>query len=753
MTKVFDDVDYPDENHLMEQMEKGTQSNFPDVMNGDQQSLIRLPDNVFHYGKGKEQVVINIQLILDKIKMLEEQIGREREKNPNPTLPKEIRKRELNLLERDHMKNLADGLLTEQAEGDIYHRFEELLHDEVGFMVHGYLPETYLQTITTRAKDQRKTLLQQTTESKCSLNDYAKFTKLETKLQDVLGLRKIVSDEADRIFDEIQKIHPVITTFTADILQKGIKSQAKKADKIKLSTVASNIISGLTYDQAQANTLIEVGLLHHYANQSGEIDLLICLPEFQAILNAEVKYQLDQNKDATDQAIHLLSEATKQVSSHDDYLTRVHGQTFSKGWKFHKIAAVLPGAALEASGICSDVPIITSETLKSKESFYKWFQMLGLKKTYKHHEGNPSSPVYKEYSAFFQRVVGSMHLIEYSQSSWHKVMGPNFKSSINSTGCTESHPVPPTKDVIKTKDGKLMTKKHDNNPKKSGIKNKKYQSLKIKTITRHWDMETRPLDWKKTLYLTRQQRSALLDKSRQCLKTLFFGDFGSGNNSFEKKKQIFDFLKRAKLLTFLFKMLILCILGKTVILRKKAISVKEQIDAQGLPPNEAPNVFYIALTSCDRYGRPELPVNFFDGATKRSFKNHHIEVVTVHDLLVDFQQAYPDWDGKLDLFPRSSETDHEKNHRLTKLFENNCKKAMAGKMDVNEFTRTMNQNGINGQNAVQEVFRRIRNPNFQVSHLDVYDMLFSFIKRHRKDHIFVDEFAIHHSMYCKLNLL
>ena len=97
-----------------------------------------------------------------------------------------------------------------------------------------------------------------------------------------------------------------------------------------------------------------------------------------------------------------------------------------------------------------------------------------------------------------------------------------------------------------------------------------------------------------------------------------------------------------------------------MILRKKAISVKEHIDAKGLSPNEAPNVFYIALSSCDRYGRPELPVNFFDGATKRSFKKHDIKVVTVHDLLVDFKQAYPDWDGKLDLFPRSSETDHEK---------------------------------------------------------------------------------------------
>ena len=194
-------------------------------------------------------------------------------------------------------------------------------------------------------------------------------------------------------------------------------------------------------------------------------------------------------------------------------------------------------------------------------------------------------------------------------------------------------------------------------------------------------------------------------------------------------------------------------LGKTVILRKKAISVKNHIDSQGYHPNEAPNVFYIVLTSCDKYGRPELPVSFFDGATKRSFKKHDIQVVTIHELVVDFKQTYRNWDGKLDLFPRSSETNHEKNQRLTKLFEDNCKKVLAGKMDKTEFYLTMKQNGINAENAIEECNRRIRNPNFEVSFLDVYVMLFSFIKRHRKDHIFVDEFSILHSKFCKFNYL
>ena len=188
-----------------------------------------------------------------------------------------------------------------------------------------------------------------------------------------------------------------------------------------------------------------------------------------------------------------------------------------------------------------------------------------------------------------------------------------------------------------------------------------------------------------------------------------------------------------------------------MILRKKAISVKALIDSQGYLPNEAPSVYYVALTSCDKYGRPELPVGFFDGATKRSFKKHDIQVITVHDLLVDFKQAYPDWDGKSNIFPMSNKTDHENNQRLTKLLEDCFNKLLAKKMDPKEFGRKMKQSGINYQNAGQEYVRRVRNPNVKVSLLDVYIMLFSFIKNHRKDHIFVDEVSILHSKFCKFN--
>ena len=118
-----------------------------------------------------------------------------------------------------------------------------------------------------------------------------------------------------------------------------------------------------------------------------------------------------------------------------------------------------------------------------------------------------------------------MHLTEYSQSAWHKVMGPNFNSFIKPTGHTESQSVPPTHEIVKTKDGKLIKRKYDDNSKKSGV------SKSVQTTDRHWDMENRPPDAEKTIYLTGQQRNVILNNSKRCLKTLLFGDFGSGNKT------------------------------------------------------------------------------------------------------------------------------------------------------------------------------------------------------------------------------
>merc|ERR1712062_361973 len=69
----FDNSDFPEEHRLIQTMENGTRQNFPEVLNDQQKSLLILPDNVFHYERGRDNVVVHIQMILDKIKSLEQE--------------------------------------------------------------------------------------------------------------------------------------------------------------------------------------------------------------------------------------------------------------------------------------------------------------------------------------------------------------------------------------------------------------------------------------------------------------------------------------------------------------------------------------------------------------------------------------------------------------------------------------------------------------------------------------------------------
>ena len=336
LKKVFNVNKFPEEHQLVLQMETGTLRNFPDVMSGHQHYLLMLPDNVFHYEKGRDNVNVHIELLQDKIKELEKQLELDKQNNQNPISYSKWEERNINILELDHMKNLAKDVLTERAEMVVHHRFEELLHDEIGFLIHGYQPESYLNGITTRAKQQRKNLVSLASRSECSVEEYSCLTPLEEKLQEVLGLTSKIGGEANAIFSCIRKKYPGLSTYSAESIKNGIRDHVQNLDKLKRSMLCDKFLQNMHYDQKQAYRLIVLGLLHYYANQSREMDLLICLPEFQAILNVEIKYQLDDKKDLIEQAVSLLGDSSKQLNAHDDYITRVHGQKVGNFLRFQQ---------------------------------------------------------------------------------------------------------------------------------------------------------------------------------------------------------------------------------------------------------------------------------------------------------------------------------------------------------------------------------------------------------------------------------
>ena len=180
--------------------------------------------------------------------------------------------------------------------------------------------------------------------------------------------------------------------------------------------------------------------------------------------------------------------------------------------------------------------------------------------------------------------------------------------------------------------------------------------------------------------------------------------------------------------------------GKTVLLKKKAGQTKEAIKSLGLSPNEEPLVYYVTLTSVDKFGFPEYPTGLFDQFTKKTMKKQDIIPITLFDLEKDFKKSNCNWDGTSDLFPRSCSM-VQNEAKLNEMFEEECKRLLSGEINFGEFRKKMDENGINGDSALQEVMERFQNPTKTYT-LDVYNLVYSFVKRNRKAHIFVDEMPI-----------
>ena len=184
-------------------------------------------------------------------------------------------------------------------------------------------------------------------------------------------------------------------------------------------------------------------------------------------------------------------------------------------------------------------------------------------------------------------------------------------------------------------------------------------------------------------------------------------------------------------------------IGKTVIIKKKAQLTKEVIDAQGLDEE----VYFIPLTSCDMLGRPSHPTALFDMFSSTQMMKHGINTMTVQDLHNEFEKSNVLLDESKDLFLTSNNS--SKDRHVIKVFEDAAKKFIGKKIDQGEFYRIMKNNGINRVNAIEEINSRRLNPGKEEYKVDVYNLLYSFIREKKREgkrfHVFVDEFPVLYS--------
>ena len=104
-----------------------------------------------------------------------------------------------------------------------------------------------------------------------------------------------------------------------------------------------------------------------------------------------------------------------------------------------------------------------------------------------------------------------------------------------------------------------------------------------------------------------------------------------------------------------------------MLLKKKASQTKQAIKSLGLSPNEEPLVYYVTLTSVDKFGFPEYPTGLFDQFTKKSMKKQNIIPITIFDLEKDLMTS-PHYNTLDYTTPDNTTPDHTTLHHTQMIY-------------------------------------------------------------------------------------
>ena len=467
---------FEDEHWAIQQIQKSLEAQYSDVFDGKQKGLTVIPSR-FHYSKDGSL----------SIGGLESRIAEEKRKMANKESS------EYTQQEIKKMESIIHGYEGDAAEHKVLSALTRLWYGKRGLLLHSFKPEHILRTLTTRAKSQRN----------CSKE--LKFTKLEDKLSEVLGIN--TKDETSNIIRKIKQLYPTKNTLTVEelstLVQNANEEKFKDDEKIKhlkstFESMSRNLGKSL-FTMEEAEELVSIALFHWYLSPAGECDFVSCILDERTIYVIEVKYQRTNNLRA---ARTLLKEASRQTRRTENFLTQIFAPFFNEDWRMVKLVCVLPGT-LDLDSSCNECTncVITDESINDIEVRLR--QMLppsNSKISISDEEG---------FLNFFELTVASISTGTYP-SVWKTVVGSQAHQPITA-GYTKMQ-------------SSVIGKGCFNNKKKKKFQNSS-QIASNNTISLD-DAIHRAHDAGKLLFFSSMQLGLL--NTSQILSLLLWGDYGTG---------------------------------------------------------------------------------------------------------------------------------------------------------------------------------------------------------------------------------
>ena len=274
------------------------------------------------------------------------------------------------------------------------------------------------------------------------------FTALEEKLKQAFSITDDTLNKApDKVLLNLNKPGNQ-TTFSGEDVHKAIDASLEKNLKSKSK---QSFKKGCQYTTEDIRSRIKLSKLQTELKYPGENDFMAILSNMKLFMSIEVKCNMKENKnqsskgpeseedDATNSPQQTsrpnidgnLKKAAAQLRKNSEYTSRLHGSILHKGWRFIKIAAILP-RPIEEDAICLHCRkfILTEDIITKPGGMEEWWVKTGIIEKIVKMDQQATQQGYEDFLILFNRLVNLSCIHTKVQkvgipNSWAQIQGDN----------------------------------------------------------------------------------------------------------------------------------------------------------------------------------------------------------------------------------------------------------------------------------------------------------------------------------------
>ena len=342
----------------------------------------------------------------------------------NTVMLEQLEKMKQSHTDFEQIQNFIRVAKPQAGECDIFNALVRFFYNQRGIFLHSLKLDQYLKIFIDLSQNYRK--------SRCVSTQ---LTPLEGKIKDAFRMSETsLNEAADKVITELNKTK-ILTKYLGEEVKSAIDATLTKYVKSKSK---EKFKDGIEYTVDEIRSSMRLSKFQCEMKFPGENDFLTILADLKLFTCIEVKCQMDIKAKETKKSNSMqtqttpsidsnLKSAAKQLRKNAFHISKMHAPILSKGWKFIKIAAILPNV-INDDKVCNHCKkyILTEDIIKQPGKMQVWWEKTGILQEIAKLEPENKMQGYNDFLILFNRYVNlsSIGLQKVASSKvWTQIQG------------------------------------------------------------------------------------------------------------------------------------------------------------------------------------------------------------------------------------------------------------------------------------------------------------------------------------------